>query len=169
MVVKSQCTEFYLQFVSFSVYFLFCFFAGMCNCLSQLPKLHGNVIVLGAGDTAFDCATSALRCGARRVFVVFRKGFTNIRAVPEEVMKKISSAAPAASDRFLLKKQLYTPHNKEDISSFCPLKLHFVTILTSFFFYCLFVKILSFSLFTTDSNDKFIDRILCTFTNPFTQ
>uniref|UniRef100_A0A8C2ETI0 Dihydropyrimidine dehydrogenase [NADP(+)] n=1 Tax=Cyprinus carpio TaxID=7962 RepID=A0A8C2ETI0_CYPCA len=58
---------------------------GMCNCLSQLPKLHGNVIVLGAGDTAFDCATSALRCGARRVFVVFRKGFTNIRAVPEEM------------------------------------------------------------------------------------
>lgn len=43
------------------------------------------MIVLGAGDTAFDCATSALRCGARRVFVVFRKGFRNIRAVPEEV------------------------------------------------------------------------------------
>ena len=29
--------------------------------------------VLGAGDTAFDCATSALRCGAKRVFVIFRK------------------------------------------------------------------------------------------------
>ena len=54
-------------------------------CKSTLPDIHGNVIVLGAGDTAFDCATSALRCGARRVFVVFRKGFTNIRAVPEEV------------------------------------------------------------------------------------
>uniref|UniRef100_A0A673G850 Dihydropyrimidine dehydrogenase [NADP(+)] n=1 Tax=Sinocyclocheilus rhinocerous TaxID=307959 RepID=A0A673G850_9TELE len=85
---------------------------GMCNCRSQLPKLHGNVIVLGAGDTAFDCATSALRCGARRVFVVFRKGFTNIRAVPEEVKKKISSAAPAASDKFLLKEQLYTPQHQ---------------------------------------------------------
>ncbi|XP_026487156.2 dihydropyrimidine dehydrogenase [NADP(+)] [Vanessa tameamea] len=58
---------------------------GMCVCKSALPELYGNVIVLGAGDTAFDCATSALRCGARRVFVVFRKGFTNIRAVPEEV------------------------------------------------------------------------------------
>lgn len=43
------------------------------------------MIVLGAGDTAFDCATSALRCGARRVFVVFRKGFSHVRAVPEEV------------------------------------------------------------------------------------
>ena len=57
----------------------------MCSCKSQLPKLHGNVIVLGAGDTAFDCATSALRCGAKRVYIVFRKGFTTIRAVPEEV------------------------------------------------------------------------------------
>ncbi|XP_052776555.1 dihydropyrimidine dehydrogenase [NADP(+)]-like isoform X2 [Mya arenaria] len=59
--------------------------AGMCACKSQLPALSGRVVVLGAGDTAFDCATSALRCGARRVFVVFRKGFTNIRAVPEEM------------------------------------------------------------------------------------
>ena len=58
---------------------------GMCACKSRLPELHGNVIVLGVGDTAFDCATSALRCGARKVFIVFRKGFTNIRAVPEEV------------------------------------------------------------------------------------
>ncbi|CAL1262347.1 unnamed protein product, partial [Larinioides sclopetarius] len=58
---------------------------GMCPCKQQLPKLFGNVIVLGAGDTAFDCATSAIRCGARKVFVVFRRGVTNIRAVPEEV------------------------------------------------------------------------------------
>lgn len=61
---------------------------GSCPCklnADLLPKLHDNVIVLGAGDTAFDCATSALRCGAKKVFVVFRRGFTNIRAVPEEV------------------------------------------------------------------------------------
>ncbi|XP_062992211.1 dihydropyrimidine dehydrogenase [NADP(+)] isoform X1 [Elgaria multicarinata webbii] len=58
---------------------------GMCACRSPLPSIRGTVIVLGAGDTAFDCATSALRCGAHRVFVVFRKGFTNIRAVPEEM------------------------------------------------------------------------------------
>jgi dihydropyrimidine dehydrogenase (NADP+) len=58
---------------------------GMCACKSRLPELYGNVIVLGVGDTAFDCATSALRCGARKVFIVFRKGFTNIHAVPEEM------------------------------------------------------------------------------------
>lgn len=60
-------------------------FLGMCSCKSKLPELYGNAIVLGCGDTAFDCCTSALRCGARKVFVIFRKGFTNIRAVPEEV------------------------------------------------------------------------------------
>lgn len=59
---------------------------GLCGCKSTpLPSLPGRVIVLGAGDTAFDCATSALRCGASRVTVVFRKGFTSIRAVPEEM------------------------------------------------------------------------------------
>lgn len=59
---------------------------GMCGCKkTSLPVMRGRVIVLGAGDTAFDCATSALRCGASRVTVVFRKGFTGIRAVPEEV------------------------------------------------------------------------------------
>lgn len=60
---------------------------GMCACRrNELPSLHGKVVVLGAGDTAFDCATSALRCGAKKIYVVFRKGFTNIRAVPEEVI-----------------------------------------------------------------------------------
>ncbi|KAI6187978.1 Dihydropyrimidine dehydrogenase [NADP(+)] [Aphelenchoides besseyi] len=52
---------------------------GMCSCNKpKLPSMVGRVIVLGAGDTAFDCATSALRCGAK-------KGFTSIRAVPEEM------------------------------------------------------------------------------------
>lgn len=72
------------QFLSLKMGFSF-HHSGMCACHSPLPSIHGTVIVLGAGDTAFDCATSALRCGARRVFVVFRKGFTNVRAVPEEV------------------------------------------------------------------------------------
>ena len=46
----------------------------------QRTQITENLII-----AAFDCATSALRCGAKRVFVVFRKGFTNIRAVPEEM------------------------------------------------------------------------------------
>ena len=59
---------------------------GLCGCdESQLPQLYGKVLVLGAGDTAFDCATSALRCGASRVIVTFRRSFPEMRAVPEEV------------------------------------------------------------------------------------
>ena len=64
--------------------FYFCH-TGLCCRAPQLPILRGTVVVLGAGDTAFDCATSALRCGARRVIVAFRQGLNNIRAVPEEV------------------------------------------------------------------------------------
>jgi len=41
-------------------------------------------VVLGAGDTAFDCATSSFRCGASRVIVAFRRGIPDMRAVPEE-------------------------------------------------------------------------------------
>lgn len=61
--------------------------AGLCACKERkaLPKLRGAGIVLGAGDTAFDCATAALRCGAKKVFIIFRRGFCDIRAVPEEV------------------------------------------------------------------------------------
>lgn len=58
---------------------------GMCGCKSKLPKMNGRVVVLGAGDTAFDCATSSFRCGASRVFVAFRRTITEMRAVPEEV------------------------------------------------------------------------------------
>ncbi|KAF8561298.1 hypothetical protein P879_05594 [Paragonimus westermani] len=62
---------------------------GICGRTTVRPNLpdlrHKQVIVLGAGDTAFDCATSALRCGASRVYIVFRKGFTTINPVPEEM------------------------------------------------------------------------------------
>ncbi|KAL6074278.1 Dihydropyrimidine dehydrogenase [NADP(+)] [Balamuthia mandrillaris] len=61
---------------------------GMCACKSSsspdLPQLHGKVVVLGAGDTAFDCATSSFRCGANRVLVAFRRAIPDMRAVPEE-------------------------------------------------------------------------------------
>lgn len=60
---------------------------GACACTStapSLPKLHGKVLVLGAGDTAFDCAGSAFRCGAQRVIVTFRRSFADMRAVDEE-------------------------------------------------------------------------------------
>ena len=42
---------------------------GLCGCKQPtLPKLWGKVIVLGAGDTAFDCATSAPRVRKKKAF-----------------------------------------------------------------------------------------------------
>eukprot|EP00667_Euglena_gracilis_P001361 EG_transcript_1360 len=56
-----------------------------CGCSAPaLPQLHGTVLVLGAGDTAMDCASSAFRCGAERVILCFRRGFNEMRACPEE-------------------------------------------------------------------------------------
>ena len=49
----------------------------------ELFKLNGHVVVLGIGDTALDCARSALRMGASRVTVVFRRGFDDLRANDE--------------------------------------------------------------------------------------
>jgi dihydropyrimidine dehydrogenase (NADP+) len=50
---------------------------------ASLPKLDGHVLVLGIGDVAIDCATSAFRCGAKQVTLAFRKGFNDARAVEE--------------------------------------------------------------------------------------
>lgn len=50
---------------------------------NKLPKLDGHVLVLGIGDVAIDCATSAFRCGAKQVTLAFRKGFNDARAVEE--------------------------------------------------------------------------------------
>lgn len=83
---------------------------GLCSCKKTIPALHGNVIVLGAGDTAFDCATSALRCGAKKVFVVFRKGFRNIRAVKEEFELALEEKCEFLP--FMLPKKVITQNNR---------------------------------------------------------
>jgi len=49
----------------------------------KIYQLKGHVLVLGIGDTALDCARSALRVGAERVTVVFRRGFNDMRANSE--------------------------------------------------------------------------------------
>lgn len=60
---------------------------GLCGCPApKPPKLYGKALVLGAGDTAFDCAGSAFRCGASRVIVTFRRSMVDMRAVDEEYL-----------------------------------------------------------------------------------
>ncbi len=49
------------------------------------PRLHGHVVVLGGGNTAMDCARSALRCGAERVTVAYRRTRVEMPAIQEEI------------------------------------------------------------------------------------
>lgn len=52
----------------------------------QAPDLEGRrVLVLGGGDTAMDCARSALRLGAAGVTVAYRGPESRLRATPGEV------------------------------------------------------------------------------------
>lgn len=48
-------------------------------------RLSGHVVVLGGGNTAMDCARSALRAGADRVTVAYRRGRGEMPAIAEEV------------------------------------------------------------------------------------
>jgi len=50
------------------------------------PEMTGKrVVVLGGGDTAIDCARSAIRQGAVHVSIVYRRGPEQMRASPKEV------------------------------------------------------------------------------------
>jgi len=47
--------------------------------------LAGHVVVLGGGNTAMDCARSALRAGAAKVTVAYRRGRGEMPAIAEEI------------------------------------------------------------------------------------
>jgi len=61
--------------------------------------LQGEVIVVGAGNTAMDCARSALRCGAAAVRLVCREG-EEMPAIAEEI-----EGAEQEGVRFVLRRQ----------------------------------------------------------------
>jgi len=48
-------------------------------------EFSGTVIVVGGGNTAIDCARSALRCGASSVKLVYRRSREEMPAITEEV------------------------------------------------------------------------------------
>jgi len=49
------------------------------------PPLGGEVVVVGGGSTAMDCARSAVRLGARSVRVLYRRGRQEMPCLMEEV------------------------------------------------------------------------------------
>jgi NADH-quinone oxidoreductase subunit F len=53
--------------------------------LGEQPRLAGQVVVVGGGSSAMDAARSALRSGAETVTVLYRRGFKEMPAQPEEV------------------------------------------------------------------------------------
>ena len=48
-------------------------------------KIGRNVVVIGAGNTAIDCATIAKRLGAGRVTLAYRRTEEEMRAYPHEI------------------------------------------------------------------------------------
>ena len=48
-------------------------------------KIIGKVVVIGGGSTAFDAARSAIRLGAQKVTLVYRRGFEEMPAEHEEI------------------------------------------------------------------------------------
>jgi NADPH-dependent glutamate synthase beta subunit-like oxidoreductase/ferredoxin len=48
-------------------------------------ELHGQVVIVGGGNTAIDCARTALRCGAASVRLVYRRGREDMPAIAEEI------------------------------------------------------------------------------------
>lgn len=60
--------------------------ASQLDASISAPNLAGKrVLVLGGGDTAMDCARSAVRQGASRVMVAYRRGPERMRASPKEI------------------------------------------------------------------------------------
>ncbi len=53
--------------------------------LSYIPQLNGDVVVVGGGNTAIDAARTALRCGAKSVKIVYRRGIKEMPAHHEEI------------------------------------------------------------------------------------
>ena len=51
------------------------------------PDLGEHVVVVGGGNTAIDCARSALRLGAKDVTLVYRRGRAEMPANPEEIQE----------------------------------------------------------------------------------
>eukprot|EP00792_Barthelona_sp_PAP020_P007747 TRINITY_DN3160_c2_g1_i14.p1 TRINITY_DN3160_c2_g1~~TRINITY_DN3160_c2_g1_i14.p1 ORF type:complete len:957 (-),score=317.14 TRINITY_DN3160_c2_g1_i14:853-3690(-) len=56
-----------------------------CGKIDELPNFYGKrVAVLGAGDSAIDCARSAIRLGAARTELIFRRSIQDMRCSEAE-------------------------------------------------------------------------------------
>ena len=57
------------------------------------PRLSGHVVVAGGGNTAVDCARTALRLGAASVAIAYRRGRREMPAIAGEVEEAVQEGA----------------------------------------------------------------------------
>lgn len=56
--------------------------------LGNVPDLTDQrVVIIGGGSTAMDVSRNALRCGARSVHILYRRGRRQMTAAPEEIVQ----------------------------------------------------------------------------------
>lgn len=55
----------------------------------RLPKLHGTAVVVGAGNVAMDGARVALRCGAKKVYIAYRRSIDEVPCTKAELNETI--------------------------------------------------------------------------------
>lgn len=61
--------------------------------------LSGHVMVVGGGNTAVDCARTALRCGASRVTMAYRRGRTEMPAIAAEIDEALGEGVALLTHR----------------------------------------------------------------------
>lgn len=57
--------------------------------LDKIPKLHGTAVVVGAGNVAMDGARVALRCGAEKVIIAYRRSIDEVPCTKAELNETI--------------------------------------------------------------------------------
>jgi NADPH-dependent glutamate synthase beta subunit-like oxidoreductase/ferredoxin len=66
----------------------------------EAPRLRGHVVVAGGGNTAVDCARTALRLGADSVTIAYRRGRKEMPAIAPEIDEAVAEGV-----RLLLHRQ----------------------------------------------------------------
>ncbi len=66
----------------------------------EAPRLSGHVVVVGGGNTAIDCARTALRLGASAVSIAYRRGRKEMPAIAPEIDEAVEEGV-----RLLLHRQ----------------------------------------------------------------
>ncbi len=65
----------------------------------QPPRLGARVVVVGGGNTAVDCARTALRAGAAHVTLAYRRGRTEMPAIAAEIDEALGEGVELRTHR----------------------------------------------------------------------